>query len=109
MVENGIEVREYEIVDSDASLLASGQLIYSFARNEAHDKVQKAKENSRIWIDPLSCCLALYAKLASDRVLMQQSPLALAKAIKVCWQASLFVHDSHFPTHAIRTACLNMC
>jgi len=106
MVENGIEIREYEVVGSDASLLASGQLICSFARNEAHDKVQNAKANGRIWIDPLSCCLALYAYLASDQVLMQQSPLALAKAIKVSWQASLFVNwlnNSHFPTMLLGT------
>lgn len=83
MAENGIEVREYNAVDSDVSLLASGQLVSSYACKEAQDEVQKAKENGRIWIDPASCCLALYAKLASDQVLMQQSPLALAKAIKV--------------------------
>lgn len=78
MVENGIEVREYNIVDSDVSLLVSGQLTCK----EAQDEVKKATDNVRIWIDPVSCCLALYAKLDSNRILMQQSPLALAKAIK---------------------------
>lgn len=82
MVENGIDVREYNSVDSDVSLLACGQLICSYVSNRAHDEIQKAKESDKIWIDPVSCCLALYAKLVSDQVLMQQSPLALAKALK---------------------------
>lgn len=84
MVENGIDVREYNSVDSDVSLLACGKLISSYASNRAHGEIQKARENGKIWIDPVSCCLALYAKLASDQVLMQQSPLARAKALKVC-------------------------
>ncbi|XP_020276983.1 probable Xaa-Pro aminopeptidase P [Asparagus officinalis] len=83
MSNNGIEVREYKVVESDASLLASGKLSCSGARKEACDEAQKTRENGKIWIDPVSCCLALYSKLASDRVIMQQSPLALAKAIKV--------------------------
>ncbi|ONK59887.1 uncharacterized protein A4U43_C08F11980 [Asparagus officinalis] len=82
MSNNGIEVREYKVVESDASLLASGKLSCSGARKEACDEAQKTRENGKIWIDPVSCCLALYSKLASDRVIMQQSPLALAKAIK---------------------------
>lgn len=45
----------------------------------------KAEENSNdlIWADPKKCCYALYAKLNPDKVLLQQSPLALAKALKV--------------------------
>lgn len=39
--------------------------------------------NDLIWVDPGACCFALYSKLSADRVLLQQSPLALAKALKV--------------------------
>lgn len=35
-----------------------------------------------IWMNPGSCCYAIYTKLPSDQVLLQQSPLALAKALK---------------------------
>ncbi|XP_020584249.1 probable Xaa-Pro aminopeptidase P [Phalaenopsis equestris] len=97
--ENGIEVREYSIVDADVSLLASGKLMSSSAakgRDFDIDALENAEnfvnsgkiENETkgkkqlIWIDPASCCLALYANLNSDQVLMQQSPLALAKALK---------------------------
>ncbi|KAG1342114.1 Aminopeptidase P1 [Cocos nucifera] len=99
MDENGIEIREYSIVDSDVSLLASGQLKYSSATRDSQSDVQKAgkvdshvtgnvdntveeKKHNMIWIDPSSCSLALYSKLMPDQVFMQQSPLALAKAIK---------------------------
>ncbi|KAL5987100.1 hypothetical protein ACLOJK_041096 [Asimina triloba] len=72
LTENGIEVRDYDSVASDVSLLASGK------------KENEGKENkhSLVWVDPSTCCLALYTKLASDQVLLKQSPLALAKAIK---------------------------
>jgi Xaa-Pro aminopeptidase len=40
-------------------------------------------ENSKVWIDSNSCCLALYSKLDQDQVLMLQSPIALPKAVKV--------------------------
>jgi Xaa-Pro aminopeptidase len=39
-------------------------------------------ENSKVWIDSNSCCLALYSKLDQDQVLMLQSPIALPKAVK---------------------------
>ncbi|KAJ0973659.1 hypothetical protein J5N97_015624 [Dioscorea zingiberensis] len=71
MVQNGIEIREYSLVESDVSLMASGQL-----------GVGEEVNHHITWIDPHSCCLKLYSKLASDQVLMQQSPLSLAKAIK---------------------------
>ncbi|XP_010943163.1 aminopeptidase P1 [Elaeis guineensis] len=99
MDENGIEIREYSTVDSDVSLLASGRLKYSSDTRDSQSDVQKAgkvdshvtgnvdntveeKKHNMIWIDPSSCSLALYSKLMPDRVFMQQSPLALAKAIK---------------------------
>lgn len=78
MEENGIEVKEYAAVISDAALLATNQLNLSTASKGT----QTGKNNSGlIWADP-SCCYALYSKLNSEEVLLQQSPLALAKAIK---------------------------
>ena len=43
-----------------------------------------AKDNNAlIWLNPGTCCHALYSKLPSNQVLLQQSPLALPKALKV--------------------------
>ncbi|GAB4848881.1 actin patch protein [Ancistrocladus abbreviatus] len=97
---NGIDVRDYDAVASDVVLLASNQLTL-FASDASDDKVAKKVEDgcktdptanntegtaekdcSLIWADPGSCCYALYSKLNSDQVLLQQSPLALAKALK---------------------------
>ncbi|KAG5069809.1 hypothetical protein JHK85_002186 [Glycine max] len=101
LVENGIEIQEYTAVSSDATLLATDELDAvstakaALAETEARkipseiDKSvngeHQAEENSNdlIWADPVSCCYALYAKLNPDTVLLQQSPLALAKALKV--------------------------
>ncbi|KAF9591681.1 hypothetical protein IFM89_005553 [Coptis chinensis] len=64
MEENGVQVRDYSAVSTDVVSLA-------------------AKENqNRIWLDPGTCCYALYSNLNSDQVFLQQSPLALAKALK---------------------------
>ncbi|KAG5089520.1 hypothetical protein JHK86_002132 [Glycine max] len=100
LVENGIEIQEYTAVSSDATLLATDELDAvstakaALAETEARkipseiDKSvngeHQAEENSNdlIWADPVSCCYALYAKLNPDTVLLQQSPLALAKALK---------------------------
>ncbi|ONM26806.1 aminopeptidase P1 [Zea mays] len=75
---NGIEIREYETVQSDASLLASGKLQSSVHVEKYMDEV----ESSKIWIDSGSCCLALYSKLSPHQVLTLQSPIALPKAVK---------------------------
>ncbi|XP_078155158.1 aminopeptidase P1 isoform X1 [Carex rostrata] len=80
--ENGIEIGDYNMVDSDVSLLASGQLN---AKNKAKVDTEKSSDEMKsvkIWIDPSSCCLALSAKLSADQVFSYQSPLALAKALK---------------------------
>jgi len=78
MSENGIEIREYETVQSDASLLASGKL-----QSSVHvEKDMNEVESSKIWIDSGSCCLALYSKLSPHQVLTLQSPIALPKAVK---------------------------
>lgn len=84
LVENEIEIRDYTAVSSDVTLLATDDLdtVSTVKRvNGGH----QAEENSNnlIWADPGSCCYALYAKLNPDTVLLQQSPLALAKALKV--------------------------
>lgn len=77
MKENEIEVREYDAVSSDVIHLASNQLTSSLSKkNEAEDG------HNLIWVDP-RCCFALYSNLNSDQVLLQPSPLALPKALKV--------------------------
>ncbi|KAG8642492.1 aminopeptidase P1 [Manihot esculenta] len=95
--ENGIEVREYTAVSSDVLLLASNQLDstsavkgnQSIKTNSSEIDIvgngtAESEENKAdlIWVDPGSCCYALYSKLNSEKVLLKQSPLALAKALK---------------------------
>ncbi|KAM7520230.1 hypothetical protein LguiB_019192 [Lonicera macranthoides] len=94
MEEKGIEVRDYGAVSSDVVLLTSDQLTPSSSHDGTDTNPSKsgviangthnANESSCnfIWIDPRSCCFALYSKLNPDQVLLQSSPLALAKAIK---------------------------
>lgn len=88
MEENGIDVRDYADVSLDVVLLASDQLD-STSEVKGTDTTTgngttEAEGNNidRIWVDPGSCCYALYSKLNSEKVHMQQSPLALAKALK---------------------------
>ena len=90
MQENGIQVREYGAVSSDVTLLASNQLDQDSGVNSGRNGVCEndtceAEENynDHIWVDPASCCHALFSKLDANKVLLQQSPLALAKALKV--------------------------
>ncbi|KAJ9177150.1 hypothetical protein P3X46_012396 [Hevea brasiliensis] len=100
--ENGIELREYTAVSSDVLLLASNQLDSTSAVEGNHAEVtngininsseidivgngiaeSKSNKADLIWVDPGSCCYALYSKLNSEKVLLKQSPLALAKALK---------------------------
>uniref|UniRef100_A0ACD5WWP4 Uncharacterized protein n=2 Tax=Avena sativa TaxID=4498 RepID=A0ACD5WWP4_AVESA len=83
MAENGIDIREYHMVQPDVSLLSSGQLEGSIVNGNLHvEKDIKGVEHLKIWIDSNSCCLALYSKLRQDQVLMLQSPIALPKAVK---------------------------
>lgn len=101
--ENGTEVRDYTAVSSDVALLAIDELDAVSPVKGAQTEVTKVAEktpsetnkrvngkhhveensNDRIWADPASCCYALYSKLKADKVLLQPSPLALAKALKV--------------------------
>ncbi|KAF5752963.1 Xaa-Pro aminopeptidase P isoform X1 [Tripterygium wilfordii] len=99
--ENGVEVRDYGAVSTDAGLLSSNELDSSFAvkgtvnelakdmklnsREHATENGKSEKEgsdNDLIWVDPASCCYGLFSKLNFDNVVLQQSPLALAKALK---------------------------
>ncbi|KAJ6740140.1 XAA-PRO AMINOPEPTIDASE 1, partial [Salix purpurea] len=95
MEENGIDVRDYADVSSDVVLLASDQLDSTSEVKGTVAKVTKTdtamgngtneaggNNNDRIWVDPGSCCYALYSNLNSEKVHMLQSPLALAKALK---------------------------
>ncbi|KAK1300004.1 hypothetical protein QJS10_CPB13g00552 [Acorus calamus] len=87
--ENGIEIRDYGSVESDVVSLASGKLGTSFSPEDSRNDIQIEDVNEKgpgkknlIWVDPGTCCFALFSKLSSDQVVLQQSPLALAKALK---------------------------
>lgn len=82
METNGIEVRGYGEVSSDVTLLASAQLS-TISADSAGETSSEEKSNDLIWVDPGTCCFALYSKLNLDKVFLQSSPLALAKALKV--------------------------
>ncbi|KAI3978771.1 hypothetical protein MKX01_015946 [Papaver californicum] len=95
MEKNGIQVCDYDSVSSDVALLASGQLNSEIkgsqikALNDQEISSSRNGENGAnetnpdlIWLDSGSCCYALYSKLNSRQVLLQQSPLALPKVIK---------------------------
>ncbi|XP_054824662.1 aminopeptidase P1 [Prosopis cineraria] len=98
---NGIEIREYTAVSSDVALLAVGELdavstvrgtsteltedaskALSGAGTRVNGSSQADSGTDLIWADPGSCCYALYSKLNPDKVHLQQSPVALAKALK---------------------------
>ncbi|KAI3962054.1 hypothetical protein MKW92_005747 [Papaver armeniacum] len=95
MEKNGIQVCDYESVSSDVALLASGQLNSAIKGSQTEALNNQEISSSRngengaketnldlIWLDSGSCCYALYSKLNSRQVLLQQSPLALPKAVK---------------------------
>lgn len=99
---NGIEIREYTAVSSDVALLAVDELdAVSTVRGTSTELTEEASKirsetgvrvngssqaedssNDLIWADPGLCCYALYSKLNHDKVHLQQSPVALAKALK---------------------------
>ena len=96
MKEIHVEVRDYNSVSADVNLLSSNHLVSSLPLNAAEDKVasgstaeHKTAECNFIWMDSRSCCYALYSKLKSDQVLLQQSPIALSKALKVTLLSSM--------------------
>ncbi|EPS62518.1 hypothetical protein M569_12271 [Genlisea aurea] len=74
----GISLREYADVASDVTLLAADQLrSSSVIADNSSESV-----NDLIWIVPSSCNFLLYSKFIQDKVFLQPSPLALAKALK---------------------------
>lgn len=84
----GVEVREYTDVISDVALLASDQLTSSFASKTVQSETTKdmeidSNQPDRLWVDPASCCYALYSNLDAEKVLLQPSPISLSKALKV--------------------------
>ncbi|KAI9089265.1 hypothetical protein K1719_029544 [Acacia pycnantha] len=99
---NGIEIKEYTAVSSDVALLAVDELdAVSTVRGTSIELTEEASKtltetgvrangssqeedssNDLIWADPGSCCYALYSKLNPHKVHLQQSPVALAKALK---------------------------
>lgn len=85
-------MRDYGAVSTDASYLVSDPLkldakITAFSElgkaQNLSDVVEAVGGMELIWVDPASCCYALYSKLNADKVVLKQSPLALAKALKV--------------------------
>ncbi|KAJ0040693.1 hypothetical protein Pint_28232 [Pistacia integerrima] len=80
--ESGIELRDYSAVSGDVVLLVCDQLKSSLTDVQGNGAKEAEGKIDLIWADPRSCCYALYSKLKSDKVFMQQSPLALAKALK---------------------------
>lgn len=83
MEENNIIVKDYSAVSSDVALLAYNKL--TSAKETQYNGVVDSEDNShKIWVDP-RCCYSLYSKLNSDQVLLQQSPLALPKSLKVIY------------------------
>ncbi|XP_065874563.1 aminopeptidase P1 [Euphorbia lathyris] len=89
MEENGIVVREYTAVSSDVVLLASNELDSAAGVKGTHSNIlgngtaeSEGKKINLIWVAPNSCCYALYSKLNSEKVLLKESPLSLAKALK---------------------------
>ncbi|KAL9241759.1 hypothetical protein vseg_015828 [Gypsophila vaccaria] len=86
--ENKIEVRDYAAVSSDVELLSSNQLDSYLSSDTGSESTVERKEDEFgndghvIWMDPVSCCYALYSKLKPDHISLQQSPLSLPKALK---------------------------
>ncbi|XP_047317598.1 aminopeptidase P1 [Impatiens glandulifera] len=93
LTENGIEVRHYDIVGTEAALLTNnkishpsisdfdGDSLKPFIYANGETDTDKLTHNL-VWVDPSSCCFALYSKLQADKVLLKSSPLALAKSLK---------------------------
>lgn len=110
LCENGVELRDYESVFEDIEGLASERTPavknvfdelsekynhtngYRIDQSTAAEPVDGLEDRSNtsiegqgglIWIDPGTCSYAVYSRVPADRVVLQQSPLALAKALKV--------------------------
>ncbi|EFJ06918.1 hypothetical protein SELMODRAFT_186551 [Selaginella moellendorffii] len=69
LTENQVVIKDYEEVVQDLDALVS-----------CPEEVIDGK--GLIWIDPNSCPLKLYPDIPADEMLLQQSPIALSKALK---------------------------
>ncbi|KAI5080956.1 hypothetical protein GOP47_0004139 [Adiantum capillus-veneris] len=90
----GVQLRDYsDVLDGVRSLAAEEPSSSSRQDCDYSDKVdatvtngdaiiEKLESNGRIWINPGSCCYAIYKVLPADQVLLQPSPLALTKSLK---------------------------
>jgi hypothetical protein len=77
---------------TSADILIPGEAIENGRQQES----EAENKYSLIWLNPSNCCYAVYAKLKPDQVLLQQSPLALMKALKV----SLISHLADIMQHS---------
>ncbi|CAM6070153.1 unnamed protein product [Sphagnum tenellum] len=75
LLENGIEIREYDSILEDVKALAEHPISFKKAATEGN-------REAVIWVDPGTCSYMVYSHIPADQVLLQQSPLALAKALK---------------------------
>ncbi|CAK9191787.1 unnamed protein product [Sphagnum troendelagicum] len=75
LLENGIEIREYDSILEDVKALAEHPISFKKAATEGN-------REAIIWVDPGTCSYMVYSHIPADQVLLQQSPLALAKALK---------------------------
>lgn len=110
LCENGVELRDYEAVFEDVETLVSEKPSKASTESTGNNVHTNGSENDEksasaerpedpsnttvegspddtrsalIWIDPGTCSYAVYSRVAADRVALQQSPIALAKALKV--------------------------
>eukprot|EP00850_Spirogloea_muscicola_P023541 SM000365S13727 [mRNA] locus=s365:47007:51835:- [translate_table: standard] len=107
--QNAVTVRPYEAILEDCELLGGGQLEAAVTIPHAAGKVDvndaaaaaaapvedppppppglpQEEDRGNVWLDPASCSYAILKavqrRLPTKRTLLQQSPLALAKALK---------------------------
>lgn len=111
LFENGVEVRDYEAVFEDVEALASDEpsALKKSAEKNGHTNGHEIDEETAsseskptegledcsvrgplhagegvfVWVDPGTCSYSVYSRVPLNRVILQQSPLSLAKALKV--------------------------
>lgn len=94
----GVQTREYsDVLDGIRSLAAwepcsksrkesgggssNGELEAGTVDGDAKGEKWEG-QGGLVWMNPGNCCFAIYKALSADQVLLQQSPLVLAKALK---------------------------
>jgi Xaa-Pro aminopeptidase len=87
--QSSAEVASAEPLDAVDSL---EDYIANHREEESDEQATEGKGEAMIWVDPGTCSYMVYSHIPADQVLLQQSPLALAKALKVenYWQISYF-------------------